>query len=65
MISLLADGGQLSTRRAGPPTSAPVGRTLMRRDTDVINIEGEKIAPAPIEDRLREAWGSTVFGFYR
>jgi fatty-acyl-CoA synthase len=30
---------------------------LHGRVTDVINIEGRKISPAPIEDRLREALG--------
>ncbi|MCP6769970.1 hypothetical protein NL529_34490, partial [Klebsiella pneumoniae] len=30
---------------------------LMGRFTDVINVKGHKIHPAPIEDRLRESLG--------
>src|SRR5579871_1470814 len=43
--------GDLAVKRAD-------GRfALMGRITDVINVRGQKITPAPIEDRLREALG--------
>ena len=50
--------GDLAQRRAD-------GRfALQGRATDVINIQGHKVSPAPIEDRLREALGVTGVCLY-